>query len=134
VSTSASSEPSRLYPQEAYAHVGVHFPPGRSKRAQEDRRTASAAVLAWAKRYGVIFSGHAREQLLDGFGPSKSGEDQFDALIGLLSMIEVVDGRRREGGLPTASTVAWEGWNLGQTAAGAALTPRQKAFSARDSA
>lgn len=51
----------------------------------------------------------------DGCGDAKSGEDQFDALMGLLGMIEVADGRR-------AATVSgraidpWEGWIIGQSA------------------
>ncbi len=35
-----------------------------------------------------------RTELEEGFGPLGSGEDPYDALIGLLSMISVVDGRR----------------------------------------
>jgi hypothetical protein len=73
-------------------------------------------VLAWAKRHSVTFCADARKQLLDGFGSSKSGEDPFDALIGLLGMIEVVDARRPEGYAPTANAAAWEGWILGQAA------------------
>jgi hypothetical protein len=38
----------------------------------------------------------ATAQLQDGFGAHADGEDRFDALIGLLSMIGVVDGRRLE--------------------------------------
>lgn len=83
------------YPQEAYSHVSVRFRPGGSKRIQEDRRSAGAPVIPWAERYGVSFAGDVLKELLDGFGPSKSGEDPFDALVGLLSMIEVVDGRQR---------------------------------------
>jgi hypothetical protein len=38
----------------------------------------------------------AHEGMCFGFGPKKSGEDAFDALVGLLAMIEVVEGRRTE--------------------------------------
>jgi hypothetical protein len=102
------------YPQEAYSHVGVRFRPGGSKRNQEDRRSAAVPVIAWAERYGVSIADDARKTLLDGFGPSKSGEDPFDAFVGLLSMIEVVDGRRDEGSVASQDGMAWEGWILGQ--------------------
>jgi hypothetical protein len=106
------------YPQEAYAHVGVKFPSGMSKRNQDNRRIASVPVLDWAKRYGVTFAADARDSLLNGFGSSKSGEDPFDALIGLLSMIEVVDERRDEGSASIRDGAAWEGWILGQQTVG----------------
>jgi hypothetical protein len=38
----------------------------------------------------VSFTSAATEQVIDGFGPNKSSEDPFDALVGLLSMIETV--------------------------------------------
>jgi len=102
------------YPQEAYLHVGVCFRPSGGKRIQEDRRDAGAPVIRWAERQGVSFADDARKNLLDGFGPSVSGEDPFDALVGLLSMIEVVDRRRDEGSASAADVITWEGWILGQ--------------------
>jgi hypothetical protein len=62
----------------------------------------------------VSFTDDAQNRLLGGFGPSDSGEDPFDALVGLLSMIEVVDQRRNEGSASGADGIAWEGWILGQ--------------------
>jgi hypothetical protein len=72
------------------------------------------AMVNHAEKQGVIFTAEARQQILDGFGPSKSGEDPFDATVGLLSMIEVVNGRRDEGRASTDEVTAWEGWILGQ--------------------
>ena len=104
------------YPQEAYSHLGVQLRQGGSKRRQDDRRDACAPLFSWAKVRGVNFTDELQETLLDGFGPSASGEDPFDALAGLLSMIEVTDQRRAEGSTPNAVGVAWEGWILGQSA------------------
>jgi hypothetical protein len=51
----------------------------------------------------------------NGFGKDASGENRFDAALGLLGMVEVVTGRRLEGGSdPDVRT--WEGWILGQAA------------------
>ena len=64
-----------------------------------------------------MFSSVAKAQLTDGFGPKESGEDPFDAFMGLLSMVEVVSGRRREAPMSLPLQVTqWEGWILGQSA------------------
>jgi len=102
------------YPREAYSHVGAEF--GGSKRIQEDRQMAGVAMVNRAEARDIIFTAEARHQILDGFGPSKSGEDPFDATVGLLSMIEVVDGSRAEGRPSTHEIAVWEGWILGQAA------------------
>lgn len=49
----------------------------------------------------------------DGFGDSKSGEDQFDALMGLVGMVEVANGRRPASD-PGVAVDPWEGWIIGQ--------------------
>jgi hypothetical protein len=101
------------YPAEAYDHVGVRFRTGGSKRKQDDRRAATISLMQWASRRGVSFGDGMRAAIANGFGPRKSGEDPFDAAIGLLGMIEVADGRRSAGPAPSEST-ACEGWILGQ--------------------
>jgi hypothetical protein len=56
-----------------------------------------------------------RLEAIDGFGPSKFGEDAFDAFVGLLAMIEVVENRRPNyGSLHSREVTVWEGWILGQ--------------------
>ena len=100
------------YPGEAYGHVGVAFAPGMSKRRQDDRRVAMRDLPAWAARHGVSFAPALAAQIGDGFGSLDRGEDPFDALVGLLGMLEVVDGRRSAG--PAAAQDPWEGWIMGQ--------------------
>ncbi len=102
------------YPAEAYGHVGVSFLPRMSKRRTEDRRAAMRDLPGWAGRHGVSFTADLAARLDDGFGTSRNGEDAFDALIGVLGMIEVVDGRRPEHPAARAREEAWEGWILGQ--------------------
>jgi hypothetical protein len=102
------------YPAEAYYMVNAGFRPGESKRRQSDRQSKSSAILAWADRHAVNFTEAAPAALKDGFGPQRNGEDQFDALMGLLKMIEVVDGRRAERTVEPEKSAVWEGWILGR--------------------
>jgi hypothetical protein len=104
------------YPAEAYGHVGVAFRAGMSKRRQEDRRTSMKGLCGWARQHGVTFSEQLITQVEDGFGARADGEDAFDALIGALGMIEVIDGRRMERPADPNSEEVWEGWILGQAA------------------
>ncbi|ONG55675.1 hypothetical protein BKE38_09000 [Pseudoroseomonas deserti] len=102
------------YPAEAYGHVGIGFKPRMSKQRQDDRRAAAAGLPAWAALHRIRFSDELSAQITEGFGLSKAGEDPFDALAGVLGMIEILDGRRPEA--PTLHQLArqWEGWILGQ--------------------
>jgi hypothetical protein len=103
------------YPAEAYGHIGVRFAPGASKQRQADRRAATASLLTRSLKHGIQFSDALRAVVGDGFGALKGGEDPFDAAIGLLGMIEVVDGRRAAA--PTQIEAGdSEGWILGQAA------------------
>jgi hypothetical protein len=103
------------YPREAYGHIGLVLGHGFSKRRQEDRRGCATSFTAWAERCGVSFAPAAEKEVLDGFGPDRMGEDLFDAFVGLLSMIDVVEHRRPEGGSRIRDEIAcWEGWILGQ--------------------
>ena len=94
--------------------VGAGFLPGQSKRRQADRQDKAVPILAWAKCHGIIFTASASAALADGFGSTASGEDQFDALLGLLKMIEVTEGRREECTERHEATADWEGWILGR--------------------
>jgi hypothetical protein len=102
------------YPADAYAVVGAPFGKRESKTSQVDRRSKAGAILSWAE-IAAVDLGPGREALIDGFSPSRSGEDPFDALVGLLAMIAVVDGRRPEATVRVEAEVAtWEGWILGR--------------------
>ena len=102
------------YPADGYAVLGAPFGPRESKRSQDDRRSKANAILGWALSAGVNLD-DARETLIDGFGAASSGEDAFDAFVGLLAMIEIVEGRMPERTVRTPPDVAaWEGWILGR--------------------
>ncbi len=102
------------YPAEAYRMVGAGFLRSESKRQQGDRLKKSDAVVRWGARHEVIFSDDALAALRDGFGSRSVGEDRFDAFMGLLKMIEVVEGRRAEQTEREEAAAGWEGWILGR--------------------
>jgi len=84
------------YPGEAYSHIG--FPNfWRGKRIQEERRARASNILNWTENNHVTVSGQILARIQDGFGSQPSGEDHFDAVVGMCSVIDVVEGRRREG-------------------------------------
>lgn len=84
------------YPAEAYRHIGVSA--GGLTKTQQDSRAGKAATISeWSARRGVAFDEDCHAQIDDGFGSDRSGEDRFDAFMGLLGMIEVADKHRPEG-------------------------------------
>jgi hypothetical protein len=103
------------YPREAYNHLGILFLPNESKRNQEHRRRVLSNI-AWDRGRTITLTPSAKAQVIDGFGPAKFGEDAFDAFVGLLGMIEVVENRRPEcGSLHSREVTILEGWILGQS-------------------
>ncbi len=103
------------YPAEACLHLGLEPPgPRWSKRRQEGRRAQGDRLKAWADGRPVVLDLELSALVEDGFGPSKDGEDPFDALLGLLSMLEVVLGHRGEGAPDEDPVRRVEGWILGQ--------------------
>ena len=56
------------------------------------------------------------------FGAHPDGEDAFDAMVGLLGMLNVVLGLRSAGDPPPGAAPDVEGWILGQAPATGAAT------------
>lgn len=108
------------YPAEAYGHVGVSFASNESKRRQADRFAKSRAIIDWADRHDVALAPMVMTMVLAGFGDDAAGEDRFDALMGLLGMLEIVEGRRAASPSLSLAISQWEGWILGQLGAPAA--------------
>jgi hypothetical protein len=101
------------YPAEAYRHLG--FPRTRwSKRDQVGRRARGKEIKKWAAQRPVVLEPPALRAIKDGFGSTKHGEDPFDALLGLCSMLDVVLGYRLEGAPDDERVRRVEGWVLGQ--------------------
>lgn len=100
------------YPGDVYRQIGMPRS-GWSKRRQADRTRMGPSILPWLAARPNLDTDLLLPSISDGFGSDKAGEDRFDAVIGLLGMLDVVDGRRGEG-IPAIDAVRnWEGWILG---------------------
>ena len=103
------------YPADGYVQLGLSIGhPGASKTRQEDRRADARRLLEWCAEHAVLPDEPLTEQILDGFGPSPSGEDPFDAVVGLFGMIDTLH-RAVEPELPDDPAIrSVEGWMFGQ--------------------
>lgn len=100
------------YPADVYRRLG--FPRrGWSKRNRIDRIELGEAIRGWLDERPYIDAEAAEFAIAEGFGEDRHGEDRFDALIGLLGMIEVVLGHRPAGTPNDEAVRTWEGWILG---------------------
>lgn len=105
-----------VYPAEACVQLGLGSPGRRwSKRSREDRVAHAGALHQWAQSRGVRTTPALVAAIRDGFGDRPDGEDRFDSVVALFSMIDVVEGRRSEGAPDCPDIASVEGWILGQT-------------------
>ncbi len=101
-----------IYPGEAYSHLGFAMGAGTGlkKGDQEDRRKVANDLLRAGEQLPVQFTDAARHQIVTGF----RNDDDFDAMVSLLSMLLVVTGAR-EGLVPDEPDILGiEGWIMGQ--------------------
>ena len=106
------------YPREYYKYIQPLLPPPGpwSKRRQADRLQWMPRLLAWADELGVGFERDVLHRVEEGFSSGVNGEDEFDAIVGLLGMIVVVRGLVESGeprNDPAVTTT--EGWILGRS-------------------
>jgi len=89
------------YPSEFYHHLGVDFPrvAGRpsGKRVRVDRQRNGDVLFDWVATRAITLSDRLMLLMRDGFGDTAVGEDQFDATVGAMGMINVVLGDRAAG-------------------------------------
>ena len=109
------------YPGEVYHHLRITWPRAATglasgKRSQRARAANARILLDWAETVGVALDPALQRQIEAGFGPSPDGEDPFDAVVGLLGMLNVVLGRRAPGEPTDQRVRRVEGWILGQEA------------------
>lgn len=109
------------YPAEFYHHLGVVWSSSLAgqksgKRSQAARAANALPLVQWADASGVDLDPALKESIRNGFGPSSSGEDQFDATIGLFGMLNVLLGHHVIGEPGNEEIRKIEGWIFGQRA------------------
>lgn len=103
------------YPAEVYRHLGVFLGQG-GKGSQSARRRVAQPLLAKLRDLQIDVGTTPRLEIEDGFGDGKDGEDRFDAVVGLVGMLQVVFGQRASGEPDDPIVRSIEGWILGQSA------------------
>ena len=105
------------YPGDACVQLGLGAPGrGWSKRDRAARIEKGRAL----RRRGLEMGADLRRVegiIADGFGASNVGEDQFDAVVGLLGMLAVIIGLRVDGAPKDEAVNLVEGWIFGQRSA-----------------
>jgi hypothetical protein len=100
------------YPTELHERVGVRFAAG-GKREQDARRGQAPSLRRAAAGLDVELEPAAVATIESGFGRTAGADDGFDAMVGLLGMLDVL----REGRAPIPADPAVhavEGWMFGQ--------------------
>jgi hypothetical protein len=105
------------YPREFYQYIGAPPAARWSKRRRADRLLCVRALLAWADRLGVSWDDAVGRRVTDGCDCGPTGEDEFDAVVGVLGMISVLTGAVPPG-VPADDPAVrqTEGWILGRAA------------------
>ena len=103
-----------IYPAEACVGLGVSIGPGtgRKKTRRSDRRYVSEPLLDTFRTGDIVLSEAAKSWFRWGF----VGDDDFDAMMGLLSMLLMVTGRQACGFPHDDPWVTGiEGWIMGRS-------------------
>jgi hypothetical protein len=101
-----------IYPGEAYVHLGIRIGAGTglTKTSRDDRQSLATTILDIEKHAEIFFCEAAKSWVTWGF----LAEDDFDAMVGLLSMLLVVTGKRSDAIPDDEKVRTIEGWILGQ--------------------
>ncbi len=103
-----------VYPAEALRHLGLRI--AGSKRDAGARRALAPALHDACARLGAQPDAALATAITSGFGDDAAGEDRLDCVLGLLCMLQVIDGTRPDHVPDNPWVRRWEGWVLGQAA------------------
>ena len=116
---------SETYPREFYQYFRTSFNGRGSKRKREDRLDWIPDLLRWGDALEVEWQEEPRQRVESGFSEEANGEDEFDAVVGLLGMISVITGVVDSGEPEDDPAVtAVEGWILGRKSDPASFSRR----------
>jgi hypothetical protein len=121
------------YPGEIYGHLGLELRRHGGKRKQTARQANAAHLLRWAAAAKVSLHPALCEEIKEGFGASRDGEDRFDAVVGVLGMLNVVLGLRPSGEPDDPVVRRIEGWMLGLQADAPMPDPKKPQVASRSS-
>ncbi len=94
----------------AEIYPALAYPSNLGKQHQDKRRSQAGEFFKKAAELNLRLEPGLVHQIRDGFGPSQSGEDPFDAFAGLLHMVQ----HYRTPAAPTTPAIRQcEGWILG---------------------
>ncbi len=102
------------YPAEASRHLGIRLK--GSKRRQSDRAAIAGGLCAAMAALQVTPDVECELAVEHGFGTDAAGEDRFDCVLGVLCVLNVLQGNRPDIAPADPWIQRWEGWVLGQTA------------------
>lgn len=114
------------YPAEFYRHLGITFPalpknnqlsagqPRRGKRSQYSRAANADLMLGYIEELNIDLKPDLQNAIREGFGSGVRAEDQFDAFVGLLGMVNILRGRQILYEPQEHSLLMVEGWIFGQ--------------------
>ncbi len=112
------------YPGEIYHWLDLSIiKPRRRKGRQEDRADDAERMIARGVRLKAHFSEAALAQIRSGFPDGK--DDAFDAMVGLLGLLMVVEGKRAPGAPYDEEVRRIEGWILGRRASDIGRPPKR---------
>ncbi|WP_254869748.1 methyltransferase type 12 [Thalassospira sp. HF15] len=99
------------YPGEIYGWLDAKSE--LTKSNQNSREHYLHKLRDNAHANGIEIRDAVWNDIKDGFGPDHGKDDAFDALIGVMGLIEIADGRRPEHLPRTPSVLEREGWIVG---------------------
>ncbi len=101
------------YPGEIYRWLDISE---LTKSNQESRKDAVKQLGLYAAQNAIEISPAVLTDIASGFGPEQGKDDAFDALVGVMGLIRIADGKRPEH-LPTDPIITKrEGWIVGMDA------------------
>lgn len=103
-----------VYPGEVGAWLGLRLAAQGGKRKQSGRQAQGEALRSALAGVGAKPTAGLLSMLRDGFGSASTGEDAFDAVVGVVGLLQCCAGHRAVWQPHGAPVATLEGWVLGR--------------------